>query len=159
MKLKHKLCFISSSGGHFNELTKLTSLCQNFDSFLVVEKTPNFKTNFCKKNYFVNEINRKELFFLFKYTFLSLKELFIFIKERPSIVVSTGALCAYPMIRIAKFFKAKIIYIESYARISDLSTTGKKVIKYADLFFVQWRELAEKYEKTIFVGSLFGEVE
>ena len=83
------------------------------------------------------------------------KSFFIFIKERPDYVISTGALATYPICRIAKFFNKKVIYIESYARINDLSLTGKKVYKFADLFFVQWEQLIHKYPKAIYAGSLF----
>lgn len=152
-----KLCFIASSGGHLTEITKLKELTKLYDSFLVTEKVENSNSTLCDKKYFVSELNRNEKFFLFKLLNVCLKECLIFLKERPDFVISTGALCSYPMIRIAKFFKRKIIFIESYARINEMSLTGKKVYRFADLFIVQWKELKEKYPKAVFVGSLFGD--
>ncbi len=154
---KQKICFIASSGGHFAELRNLKPLTERYDCFLVTEWVENFQSSFCEKKYFVKEINRKVKFFLFRMLWLFLRELFIFIKQRPSVVISTGALCAYPMLRIAKFFRKKVIYIESYARIDDLSTTGKKIYNHCDLFLVQWEELKEKYPKAEYVGAFFGE--
>ena len=134
----------------------MVPLKDKYDSFLITEKVENFRTNLSDKVYFVKEINRKEKLFLVKFAFMAFKQLFIFLKERPTHIVTTGALCAYPLIRIAKLFKKKVIYIESYARVYDLSLTGKKVYNHADLFLVQWPELAEKYEKAIYVGSFYG---
>lgn len=153
---KTKICFIASSGGHFAELKSLAPVAREFDSFLVTEKVKNFKTDFCDKCYLVRQINRREKFFLFNAGMLFLKELFIFIKERPSVVVTTGALCSYPMMKIAKFFRKKVVYIESYARVDELSMTGKKAYNIADKFLVQWPELADKYDKAEYVGSVFG---
>jgi UDP-N-acetylglucosamine:LPS N-acetylglucosamine transferase len=155
-KSKKKICFICSSGGHFSELKNLKSLASKYDSFLVTEKVENLKTDFSEKIYLVRETNRKEKMFLLHFFLVALKQLAIFIKERPTHIVTTGALTSYPMIRIAKIFKRKVIYIESYARVYDLSLTGQKVYKYADLFLVQWPELAEKYEKAVYVGAFYG---
>lgn len=152
---KKKICFICSSGGHFSELNKLRITATKFDSFLVIEKTQNFESDFCKRIYFTKEINRNEKLFLFRFLFLCIKEFLIFIKERPTHIITTGALCSYPMAKMAKIFKKKIIYIESYARVYDLSETGKRIYKFADLFLVQWPDLIKKYPKAIFVGSFF----
>lgn len=152
---RKKICFICSSGGHFTELYNLKPIADKHDSFLVTEKTDNFATDFCKDIYFIKEINRREKFFVFKFIKTFFTELKIFLKTKPDYVISTGALCSYPMLRIAKLFKKKIIYIESYARVNDLSTTGKKVYPIADLFFVQWPNIIEKYPKAQYRGDFF----
>lgn len=150
---------MSSSGGHFSELSKLQKIAKKYDSFLVVEKVENFSTDFCERIYYLREINRHEKNFLFHFVFLCFKELRIFLKEKPDYIITTGALCAYPMAKIAKWFKKKVIYIESYARIYDVSVTGKKLYDMVDLFLVQWPDLLEQYPKAKYYGSLFdGEV-
>lgn len=154
-KSNKKVCFICSSGGHFSEMSKLKGVAEKFDSFLVTERTENFETDFCGNVHYIREINRKERFFLFRFLAVCVKEFFIFLRECPDVVVTTGALCAYPLAKIAKMFRKKVVYVESYARVNDLSLTGKKMYKFADLFLVQWQELAEKYPKARFVGSVF----
>ncbi len=153
---KLKICFIASSGGHLTELKNLSGIATKYNSFLVTEGKQKSVTNFCKKQYFVRVSNRKEKFFLFKFVLVAIKQFFIFIKERPNVIITTGALCCYPMVKFAKMFRKKVVYIESYARIDDLSMTGKKLYKNADLFLVQWPELAQKYSKAKYVGSFFG---
>lgn len=154
---KLKVCFICSSGGHYTELSKLKQVATQFDSFLITERVDNFNADLCNKTYLVKNINRRKKFFIFRFLALCIKEFFIFLKEKPTHVITTGALCAYPFVKIAKLFRKKVIYIESYARVKDLSLTGKKIYKSADLFFVQWQELAEKYPKSIYLGSFFGD--
>lgn len=149
-----KICFICSSGGHFSEINKLKVLAEKYNSFLVVEKINNFNTSFTKKIYFLKELNRKDRFFFLKLMIQSIKELLIFIKEKPSCIITTGALSAYPMCVIGKLFRKKIIYIESYARVFELSVTGKKLYNKADLFIVQWPNLKQKYPKAKYLGSL-----
>lgn len=156
---KIKICFISSSGGHFTELKKLGSLAKKYNSFLITEKTENFKSDFCNKTYLVRENNRAEKTFIFHFFALFLKSFFIFVKERPNVIISTGALVSYPICLLAKIFRKKIIFIDSFARIEDLSVTGKKIYPMASLFFVQWKQLTEKYPKAKYAGNLFGEFE
>lgn len=153
-----KICFISSSGGHFEELEKIFILANKYNSFLITEKTTKEISEF-NKIYFFKQINRHEKMFIFHILYVFLRQFFIFLKQRPDYVISTGALISYPFIKIAKLFKKKIIYIESYARCENLSLTGKKVYPLADLFFVQHEELVKKYPKAIFKGNLFeGEI-
>ena len=158
-KSNNKVCFISSSGGHFSELKTLKPLASKYDSILIVEKTPNFYTDFCDKVYFISEINRKELLFLLHFFLIFIKEFFLFLREKPTTIITTGALCSYPISLIAKWFGREVIYVESYARVYDLSATGKKMLKLADKFYVQWPELAKKYPGTIFIGNLCGSAE
>lgn len=156
MKSK-KICFICSSGGHFSELNHLQKISDMYDSFLVTEGTKKLDSNFCSKKYLLKEINRKEKIFILHFLGLFLKELNIFLKEKPDFVITTGALCSYPMIKIAKFFKKKVIYIESFARVNDLSLTGKKLYGKVDLFLVQWPELLNDYPKAKYYGNIFNE--
>ena len=85
---------------------------------------------------------------LMKNTFLAFK---ILIREKPSIIISTGAGVCVPFFYVGRLFKVKTIYVESLTRVKDLSLTGKLVYPVASVFFVQWPELAEKYKKAKFV--------
>jgi UDP-N-acetylglucosamine:LPS N-acetylglucosamine transferase len=67
------------------------------------------------------------------------------IKERPDVVISTGAEIAAPTFLIAKLLGMKTIYIESCARRYSPSGTGKLVYPLSDYFFVQWKELLGSY--------------
>jgi hypothetical protein len=59
-----KICFIASSGGHFEQLMMLKPLMEKYDSFVVTEKTK-YQINIKQKHYYLKQVNRKELSFLF----------------------------------------------------------------------------------------------
>ena len=84
-----------------------------------------------------------------------IEQLIIFLREKPDIILTTGAGLVIPTCLYAKLFRKKIIFIESFARMDDLSKTGKFLYKISDLFIVQWESLTKKYDKAIFGGGIF----
>ena len=84
--------------------------------------------------------------------FLTMK---IFIKEKPDFVICTGALATIPMCLIAKVFRKKVIFIESFAKINSPTLTGRLVYKFADQFYVQWKEMLKFYPKAIYKGGIY----
>ena len=77
---KKKICLISSSGGHFEQLLMLRKLSNQNDIFIVTEKTKYNKKD-KKINYYINQVNRKELFFIIKMILIFIKSLYILIKK------------------------------------------------------------------------------
>lgn len=59
-------------------------------------------------------------------------------RERPDVIVSTGAALAVPFFLLGKLFGAHLVYVESLTRIDGPSLTGRLVYPLADAFFVQW---------------------
>ena len=49
-----------------------------------------------------------------------------------------------------------IVFSESIACVDHISVSGKILYPLADLFFVQWQELVEKYPKAMYTGRLEG---
>ena len=155
-KAKSKICLISSSGGHFEQLLMLRKLNDFHDVFIVTEKTKYNKDD-KKIKYFVNQVNRKEQLFFVKMISIFFKSLYIFLKEKPDVVISTGVLSAIPMMFIAHFFKKKVIYIESFAKINSPTMTGRLIYKkhIADQFYVQWESMLEFYPNAIYKGGIY----
>ena len=84
-----------------------------------------------------------------------LRILVLYMNTRPSVVISTGAEIAFPLFIIAKIFRAKTIYLETCARISTPSFTGRAVYPFSDHFLVQWEELTKKFgNKAVYEGGL-----
>lgn len=154
--MKKKICLVSSSGGHFEQLLMLRKLGENNDIFIVTEKTK-YNLNDKKINYFVSQVNRKEPLFIFKMIKILFKSLYIFIKEKPDVIISTGVLAAIPMLFIGRVFKKKVIYLESFAKINSPTLTGKLVYKFklADQFYVQWESMLEFYPNAIYKGGIY----
>lgn len=151
-----KICLISSSGGHFEQLLMLQKLNDNNKTFIVTEKTKYNKSD-KKINYFVNQVNRKEILFIPKMFLILFKSIYIFLKEKPDVIISTGVLCAIPMLFIGHIFKKKVIYIESFAKIDSPTMTGKLIYKkhIADRFYVQWESMKKYYPDSIYLGGIY----
>ena len=155
LERKIKICFAASTGGHFEQLLMLKPLMEKYDSFIVTEKT-NYKVKQNSiKTYYVKQINRKEFLFPLKILINSLISIIIYIKEKPDYIITTGVLSVIPIAMIMKCFRKKIIYIESFAKISSPTKTGKFLYKYADRFYVQWKQMLEFYPKAIYKGGIY----
>lgn len=150
-----KICFIASSGGHFEQIMMLKPLMEKYKSFIVTEKTNYSVSNSDIPFYYLKQVNRHEAKFILYMLINTIKTLGIFFKERPDVVISTGALATIPMCIIAKLFRKKIIFIESFAKINSPTLTGKLVYKFADQFYVQWEDMKEFYPDAICKGGIY----
>jgi beta-1,4-N-acetylglucosaminyltransferase len=74
---------------------------------------------------------------------------------RPRAIVTTGAGVAVPFCYVGRLFRARVVYIESFARISNPSLTGRLVHPVATSFFVQWPELQKRFRNARYEGPIF----
>ena len=79
----------------------------------------------------------------------------LFLKFKPDVVVTTGAHTCVAMCYIAKLFRKKVIYIESFARRDSKSLSGKIIYPISNLFIVQWEEMLKFYPKAKYFGSIY----
>lgn len=156
LKKNFKICFAASSGGHFEQLLMLAPLMDKYKSFVVTEKT-NYQIGKVqdRNTYYLIQINRKEKIWFLKFILNFLLSLKIFFREKPDIIVSTGVLATIPICLICKLFKRKLIYIESFAKVTSPTLSGKLLYKYADRFYVQWESMLKVYPKAIYLGGIY----
>ena len=76
-------------------------------------------------------------------------------KEKPDLIISSGAAVAVPFFYLGKMMGAKLIYIEVFDRIDKPTMTGKMVYPIVDKFIVQWEEMKKVYPKAVNFGSIF----
>lgn len=153
--MMQKMCFAASLGGHLEEIARLAELENQYDIFLVTEKGGFIELNFCKRVYHLSQMNRKEILFIPKFIKTFFQSFYILLKEKPQIIISTGALVTFPICLLGKLMRKRIIYIESFARVNTASLTGKLMYRIADLFIVQWEELLEIFPKAVYGGGVF----
>lgn len=146
-----RLCFISSSGGHYEELKMLAPLTKKYPSFWVTEKTDYISA----ADYYLLQTGLKDRWWVVKMFCNFFKSLHIWCKERPDYVITTGTMIAIPMAILARILRKKVIYIETFSRVYDGTRTGKMMYKLADLFIVQWEPLLKIYPKAVYGGSIF----
>jgi UDP-N-acetylglucosamine:LPS N-acetylglucosamine transferase len=148
---KPRLCLVSSSGGHWEQLQKLQPLIDRYEGFLVTEKTQ-FPA---KARYFMLQTDLKDKLMIPKMLVNSARALGIWIKERPDFVITTGTMVAYPFYLLAVLFHKKFVFIETFGRADMPTVAGKKMEKHADLFIVQWESQMKHYKKAVYGGCLY----
>ncbi len=150
---KIRVCIVCSSGGHLTEILQVNECLQKFPHFFITfKREDSLELKKRKKVYFVENPSRNPINFLkcLFQTFSILK------KEKPKVIISTGAGVAVPACFLGKFFfKSKVIFIESFCRIEEPSLSGKLIYPISDSFFVQWKKLLKFYgEKAVYKGAV-----
>lgn len=154
-KKNKKICFAASSGGHFEQLMMLKPLMDKYDSFILTEKTKYTLSDEKHNIMYMRQVNRREWNWIFAIIYNAIKSLFIFLREKPDVIVCTGALAMLPMCLICKIFRRKLIFIESFAKVTSATQTGKFLYKYADEFYVQWEQMLKVYPKAKYMGGIY----
>ena len=157
--MKKRVLFVSSTGGHLNELMQLKNMFNDYDFYIVTER---MKTN----NYLKEKYKSKVSYLLYgtkdhmlTYPFVLLANcficLFIYLKFHPDYIVTTGTHVGGVMALIGKIFGSRVVYIETFANITTKTITGKLVYKFADIFIVQWESMLELYPNATYGGWIF----
>lgn len=133
----------------------LREITEENETFFVTEKGGQAEDSNIQQIYVLPQINRHEKNFMAHFMKLFICAWQIMKKEKPDLIITTGALLAYPFCIFAKILGGKLIYIESFARVDNASLTGKLVYRFADLFLVQWESLLKIYPKAKYVGGIF----
>jgi UDP-N-acetylglucosamine--N-acetylmuramyl-(pentapeptide) pyrophosphoryl-undecaprenol N-acetylglucosamine transferase len=68
---------------------------------------------------------------------------------RPSVVVASGASVVVPFCVLARLAGARIVFIETTARVGDASLSGRVIGRLASAVLVQWAETAERYRSAV----------
>ena len=157
--MKKKVLFISSTGGHLNELLQLSPLFDKYEYHIITEKDKAnmaLKEKYGNKLYFLPYGTRSKIFtYIFKYLCLCIKTIYYYFKIRPKVIVTTGTHTAGPMCILGKIFRSKIIYIETFANKNKKTATGRLIYPIADLFIVQWEEMLKLYPKAVYGGTIY----
>ena len=156
---KKKVLFISSTGGHLNELQQLSPLFEKYDYHIITEKdetTINLKEKYGEKIQYLPYGTRSHIIrYIFTYIFLCFRTIYLYFKIKPKYIVTTGTHTAGPMCYLGKIFGSKIIYIETFANRNRKTVTGRLIYPIADLFIVQWEEMLKLYPKAIYGGAIY----
>lgn len=149
-----KILMTATSGGHLEQLKQLKSLERDHQVIYLLDNNPinDNKDAYRMPEYRVEKKFLKyiDLLRIFVSSFLVLK------KEQPDVVISTGAGTTFPVCWLQKkIFRKKVIFIESFARRTVGSKTGKQVYKFADHFIIQWESLKPIYPNAIYGGMIY----
>ena len=148
-----KLCLVCSSGGHLSQLYLLKPFFQDKERFWVTFDKEDARSL----------LDGEKRYSCYYPTNRSLKALFINLKlawkvlrrEKPDLIISTGAAVAGPFFYLGKILGIKTLYIEIFDRIDSPTLSGRLVYPVADRFVVQWEQMKKVYPKAINLGSIF----
>lgn len=148
-----KICFVGSSGGHLNHLYLLKPFWQDKDRFWVTfDQTSSRSLLEGERFYPVYYPSNRSIKALIINTWRAIR---VLRKERPDLIISSGAAPAIPFFYIGKLMGAKLIYIEVFDRIDMPTITGRLCYLVADKFIVQWDEMKKYYPKAVNIGGIF----
>ena len=134
-----RILAVASSGGHWVQLRRITPA---FDDHEVIYLTTDagHRTEVAPARlHTVIDANRSEKLALAR---CLLKIAWVLARERPAVVVSTGAAPGYLALRCARLIGARTVWIDSMANVEELSMSGRLASATADLCLTQWAHLA-----------------
>lgn len=146
---KPKIALLSSVGGHLAELLALRDAFEDCERVWVLQdKSPLFPAG--ERGYLVAHAERdwRVLWNFFEFAG-------ILSRERPDVILSTGAGLALPAAVLAKLAGTPFIFVESPCCVTRLSVTGRLIRPFTARFLVQWPELARRFSGVEYRGGLF----
>ena len=147
-----KICLTCSAGGHRLQILQLENIYKKYDHFfLTFKERTTLKLVENNKTYFVTNPERNPI----KLIMTFFQSILVFLKEKPNVIISTGAGVTIPICYLAKLFDKKVIYIESFSRVTEPSIAGRIAYPISDLFIVQWKSLLNFYKKAVYGGPIF----
>ncbi|HDY76086.1 MAG TPA: oligosaccharide biosynthesis protein Alg14 [Candidatus Marinimicrobia bacterium] len=135
-----------------SQLLKLAESWEGYDTFCITT-TDVIREKLQKygKAHTVGECNREHPLKTIAVLLRCTKAVF---REKPQVVISTGAAAGCMVCFLGKLLGAKVIWIDSITNVERISLSGRMVRYISDLFLVQWPELAEQYENVEYVGEV-----
>lgn len=144
-----KICIVSSCGGHLTEVRALRPVYERYEHFYVLNDRILLPWDMEGKTYFIRHSERDGLFFI------NLWEAWrILRRERPGLILSTGAGPAVPFALVGKLWSIPTLFIETFTRVTEPSMAGKIMYRLADRFFYQWKPLQRFFPKGVCSGPL-----
>jgi len=152
-RTKKKVLAIASGGGHWVQLMRVAPAFVGHDvAFVTVD--PTYRVDVAQYDgadfRVVNDATRWSKVGLAK---LALRMAYIVARERPDVVISTGAAPGYFGMLFGKLFGARTVWLDSIANVERLSMSGERIRRHADLWLTQWPHLARE-EGPHFVGAV-----
>lgn len=145
-----KICIVSSCGGHLSEVRCLKKIYGAYPHFYVINQRIELADDMRDNTHFIVHSERDWKLIV------NLWEAFrVLYRERPSVILSTGAGPAVPFALVGRvLFGCRVVFIESITRVTGPSLTGRIMYLLAHDFFYQWRPLQRFFPRAKYGGPL-----
>ncbi len=140
-----KILAVASGGGHWVQLLRLRPAFDGADVAYVTVQASYQEQIGKSRFYSVTDATRWSRWDLLKMVF---QVTWIVIKERPDVVISTGAAPGVVALRVGKWLGAKTIWLDSIANVEAMSMSGRRVRPFCDLWLTQWEGVASAENAT-----------
>lgn len=136
-----KLLAVSSGGGHWVQLLRLRAAFEGSEvTYATVSEA--YRSDVGDAAFRVipdgNLWSKKDLLVS------ALGVLWLLLRLRPDVVITTGAAPGYFAVRFGKWLGARVVWVDSVANAEELSNSGRNVGSFVDLWLTQWPELARE---------------
>jgi UDP-N-acetylglucosamine:LPS N-acetylglucosamine transferase len=136
---RQRVLAVASGGGHWVQLLRITPAFSEHDLAFITTIESCQPDVGSARFYVVNDASRWNKWGLLR---MGLRVAWIMAKERPDVVVSTGAAPGFFAVRLGKLLGARTVWVDSMANVEQLSLSGQKIRRHADLWLTQWPHLA-----------------
>lgn len=149
LKERPRIVAVASAGGHWVQLMRLRAAWEGCDVTYITTDPGLAETlrqdaatrgEFEPKLHIIIDANRWRKRRL---ALQMLQVLMLMLRLRPDAVISTGAAPGYFALRFGKLLGARTVWIDSVANAEELSLSGLKIGKHADLWLTQWEHLVQ----------------
>lgn len=137
--MQRRILAVASSGGHWAQLRRLRPAFAGHDVAYLTTDAGHRDDVAPARFYAVRDVNRSSRLAL---ALSVLRVAWVVLRERPDVIVSTGAAPGYLAIRCGRLVRARTVWIDSVANVEELSLSGRMASARADLCLTQWPHLA-----------------
>lgn len=135
-----RVLLVASGGGHWVQLLRLREAFAGLDcAYVTVQASYASQLPPGTRFHVVADATRWDRLRL---VVMLLQMSWVMLRERPQVVVTTGAAPGVAALRLGKWLGARTVWIDSVANAEEMSMSGQKVRGFADLWLTQWPELA-----------------
>jgi beta-1,4-N-acetylglucosaminyltransferase len=147
-----KVLLVCSSGGHFKALQQLRPFWENHARVWVTFQNGTAEAALAGEQvrWAFSPTNR-HLPNLFRNLMLALQ---LIHKERPQLILTTGAGVAVPFLLLGKLQGSATVFIESITRTKTLSLSARLVLPLLDVLYVHWPELQRRYPQAELISTV-----
>jgi UDP-N-acetylglucosamine:LPS N-acetylglucosamine transferase len=148
-----EILLVASSGGHLLELLQLADLWPQAQRHWVSFQTRDAISLLDgeRVTWAYHPTNRNVLNLIRNFGLA----LWVLRRRNTQAIVTTGAGVAVPFAIVGRLLGANVVYVESMARITSPSLTGRLIYPFADTFIVQWPGLQCMFSRALSFGTLF----
>jgi UDP-N-acetylglucosamine:LPS N-acetylglucosamine transferase len=147
-----RVLMVCSSGGHLAQLITLKPWWSHRDVCWVTFPTEDGKSLLAgQRAVYAYSPTTRSIKNLIRNSLLAVR---VMIRERPDVVVTTGAGVALPFFVVAKLARIPTVYIEVFDRIDHAPLTARLCRPFTSRMLVQWEEQQALYDGSTVVGRL-----